>query len=1042
MKGAITRRNSGTRGSLKPPLNLEKYKRGHRQGGHDSSSAKDGNVTEDSVNPNNISHDTQLTEPETDIEASPARPVRSTRKNYGRQQSSGSRRNQQRQQKHKNYSSDSSSSGQSYGGGYGSSTSGSSSASIHTAQVSQEGEEVQFVEFSSLDLPQSAVFVHQPQPSAVSKERPSEEAIQTVSVVQETAITGTTKPPQDLQEQLTTEKQKVDPDEEILEAAMEDILEVEDVKVAPKQPDTPQYPMEPPTEDLAAMSIEDATECDNDDLVSCSSSVARLVRRFERDSILKAALLDPPTDRSVTASAVGPEDVTTVDLRRYATKVLEHGPETAIMATAAAASGATVPEVEAVFLPRDQGFPEVEAVFQLEEFRSTESVDAKPAARKDPPEYIKAKSMSSDEDSRMLSLDPSCEMEKPEPSGKLYRHPRAVGKISSTPSPLGSRSSSSPGSMALNPFGMGLHTIDQFGYPVSSVKFGTNPYHPYHPYPPHLAYPSYGRPGMMQSNGQFADPGNFYDSYMPPHAHGAHNGPNSAGPNSAGPNSAGPNSAGPHNFHFGVPNNDFKPPPQKPTEGSLGMYPANTMNSAASVSALQPNIRWRDQQEPNQNQTTLSDTRVFKADEVSASPPHVRRLTRTDQQPPIDNDATLQSQEQEVHPAYPGGSPERHLVNEKVDSDGFIQPVTATVPNMAESTPDRGCCDFITTPSPRCVVEEAAITARETATATAAATATPSPKEKADDEDSPEKITETNVEKSAGCEKEEVEAHKAEDQEAAATPPEVAEDKAGDWLQSHMEWVAASAPCFPKPKPKPTPPCEIKVIQQSVSVDGLSMESNTPASPMKFSASLMNMKKYMGFTSPTDTQEVPSKSNGVDETAEIKEENKDETLEEMLSRRLTMAATFISTNSLSNPLCSAGEVFAVPEPNKRDCMAPTSYDALDNCCDKKTEDHDAEKEGKLAAVNARRRQFEDHDYESFGDKSGNKQTGYSESLFGSKRKDDPFSDLASRKARRLQDLTFGQPGIAAADIPVRGMRGRGMTRSASGFGGADRLGSL
>ena len=1019
MKGSATRRNSGTRGSLKPPLNLEKYKRDYRQGGHGNSYAKDVNVTENSVNPNNISHDTQLTEPETDIDASPARPVRSTRKHCGRQPSSGTRRNQHRQQKQnsgqKSYSSDSSSSGQSYGGGYGSSTSGSSSASNHTAEVSQEGEEVQFVEFNNLDLPHSAVLVHQHQPSAVFIEPPADEAAVAVSMIQETANSGTAGPPQDLQEEVSAEKKKVDLDEERVEAAMEDALEVEEVKIAPKQQVQQQYPMEPPTEDLATMTIEDATECeeDNDDLVSCSSSVARLVRRFERDSILKAALLDPPTDRSVTASVVGPEDVTAVDLRRYATKVLENSPETTTVMATADASCATVPEVEAVFFPRDQGFPEVEAVFQLEESPSTESMDAKPAVKKDPPEFISAKSMKFDDDSRTLSLDPSFEIEKPEPDGNLYQPPRTVGKHSSTPSPLGSRSSTSPGSMALNPFGMGLHTIDQFGYPVSSAKFRANPYHPYHPYHPHLAYPNYGMHGMMQGDGQFADHGSLYDGHMPPHVHGAHNGPISSDPNNP----------------FGAPNNDFKPQLQKPTEGNLGMYPANTMSPPISTSVLQSNIRWRDQQSQNQTQTTLTDTRVFK-DALSDSPPHVRRLTNSDQQPPVDHGATLHSQHQQVHPAYPGGSPQRLAIKEQVDIDGFIQPATATVPTLVESTPDRGCCNLTTNPSPRGVVEEVALTVKETAKTEL----------KTNHNDSTEKMVETNAEKIADCDKEKVEDHKVEDPETAAPRPKVATDKAGAWLESHMQWVAASAPCFPKPKPMP--PCEIKVIEQSVSVDGLSMESNTPASPKKFSASLMNMKKFMGFTSAADKHQVVNTSNGVDETEEINEEKKDETLEQMLSRQLTMAAKYISTNSSSNPLCSAGEVFSTPDPDKKDCTSPTSYDVMDNCCDRTKEEKVASEKEKLTGAHARSRQFEDHDYESFGEGSGNEQVGYSESLFGSKRKEDPFFDLAARKARRLQDLTFGQPGINAADIPIRGMRGRGVTRSASGFGGADRLGSL
>ena len=245
---------------------------------------------------------------------------------------------------------------------------------------------------------------------------------------------------------------------------------------APEQAER-QLSLEPPAttieEDVAAMSLEDATDCEQDDLVSCSSSVARLLRRFERDSILKVALLDPPTDRSVAASVV-PEDVGAVDLRRrYATKVMALAtatPETTTV-LASPADCATVPEIEAIFSPHDQNFPEVEAVFQVAESPSEDCSDAKPLAKNDPPEVIKANS--SDEGSRTLASGPNFEIEKPESEGDVYRPPSTVTKAASTPSPLNSRSPNSPGSLTLNHFGVGFN-VDHFGYPISSDKFGGN----------------------------------------------------------------------------------------------------------------------------------------------------------------------------------------------------------------------------------------------------------------------------------------------------------------------------------------------------------------------------------------------------------------------------------------------------------------------------------------------------------------------------------------------------------------------------------------
>ena len=196
-----SRRSNGRQSSLKPPINLEKYKRGYKQRPVDHGSEKD----EDSVNPNNVSHETQLTEPETDTEAPPTRHVRS-RKYFGRQLSSGKRLQQKKahtERKTYVFSSESSS-GSISGQSYGSSMTAYESKS-NTGEVSQEGQEVQFMEFNSLDL-DNGILVTQ-QRSLVAS---SIEAAKTVSV----QVT-TNEPPQEIQEELPVERKPTEPEEKL-----------------------------------------------------------------------------------------------------------------------------------------------------------------------------------------------------------------------------------------------------------------------------------------------------------------------------------------------------------------------------------------------------------------------------------------------------------------------------------------------------------------------------------------------------------------------------------------------------------------------------------------------------------------------------------------------------------------------------------------------------------------------------------------------------------------------------------------------------------
>ena len=108
----------------------------------------------------------------------------------------------------------------------------------------------------------------------------------------------------------------------------------------------------------------------------------------------------------------------------------------------------------------------------------------------------------------------------------------------------------------------------------------------------------------------------------------------------------------------------------------------------------------------------------------------------------------------------------------------------------------------------------------------------------------------------------------------------------------------------------------------------------------------------------------------------------------MLSRRLIMAANYVQMAMVSSKSCSATEAFdAAKSPDLKDCLLG-DCELLDNCFDK-------EKGKEPTPADARRGQFADHDYESFGAKTAD--NGYSASYFGEKRKEDPFLDLVSRK---------------------------------------------
>jgi len=160
---------------------------------------------------------------------------------------------------------------------------------------------------------------------------------------------------------------------------------------------------------MVTMSILDGNYSMDDDEKD-ESSVTRLVRRFERDSISKVALLDPPTDHSVVTL----DGLQEHQKPRYASRVLA-------VPTFTNAGFAVVPESEAASLQHDHTFSGIEAeAITLDLSSNTKNTTAK----SDPPE-VKTPSADRNEQRKRLASESSSGIVKPELDGNMYcqRHP-------------------------------------------------------------------------------------------------------------------------------------------------------------------------------------------------------------------------------------------------------------------------------------------------------------------------------------------------------------------------------------------------------------------------------------------------------------------------------------------------------------------------------------------------------------------------------------------------------------------------------------------